>query len=141
MQSTSASDEGVCHAYLEAFKARDFSRMESLLTPQFRFRALVPGFNDTGELRTSETAAGTVKYMKAWFGDCDQVEILSSEVYRVGSRYHISYRGRMHDADGWQVFEQRNFCDVKHGRIEGMDLLCSGPMKEQLSAGDSPPER
>jgi hypothetical protein len=120
----------VCQEFLEAFKHRDFQRMESHLSPHMRFRALIPGFNSSGELRTSETGSGAVRYLKGWFGDCDHFEVLDSEVYPIGTRCHISYRLRLHDGDGWQVCEQRNFCDVENDKIVGMDLLCSGFLKD-----------
>jgi hypothetical protein len=123
-------NQEVCQEYLEAFKSRDFSHVERLLSPHLRFRALIPGNNGTGELRTAESCSGAVKYLKGWFGDCDHFEVLASEVRPLGARYHISYRLRMHGADGWQLCEQRSFCDLDNGKIAGLDLLCSGFLKD-----------
>lgn len=121
----------VCSTYIESFRERDFSAMENLLSDSFRFRALIPGYNDTGELRTSETGKGMMRYLSAWFGEADSFEFLKSEAYRLGSRHHIWYRIRFHDSDGWQVCEQRAFCDIDSGKITGMDLLCSGFLREE----------
>jgi TusA-related sulfurtransferase len=39
----------------------------------------------------------------------------------------VTYRFRLHDADGWQVIEQHLMLDVDaDGRVEAIDLQCSG---------------
>lgn len=104
--------------------------MKGLLDSKVRFRALVPGPNNSGELRTSPDSAGTIRYLRNWFGGADQFEMKNSQVHRVFSRYHFSYQLRYHDEDGWQVIEQRAYCDIRNGLIEELDLLCSGAMPD-----------
>jgi TusA-related sulfurtransferase len=41
-------------------------------------------------------------------------------------RLYLAYRIRLHKSDEWQVVEQHAYCTVRDGRIERMDLLCSG---------------
>jgi len=123
---TIADESPTCHRFLDALGNRDWQRLESILDSKMRFRALVPGPEKSGELRTSLDGAGTVRYLRLWFGEADHFEIKKSEVHRVTSRYHFSYLIRLHDEDGWQVIEQHVYCDIRNGLIQGLDLLCSG---------------
>lgn len=116
--------------FFRAFRNRDWRGVEALLHPKLRFRALVPGPENGGELRTSLDAAGAVRYLRSWFDEADHFELIKSESFRVGSRLHLSYRLRLHDKDGWQIIEQRMYCDVKDSVMEGLDLLCSGFMPD-----------
>ena len=117
--------------FFSAFGRRDWQTLEALLHPKLRFRALVPGPENGGELRTSLDAAGAVRYLRSWFDEADHFELIKSEAYQIASRLHLSYRFRIHDQDGWQIIEQRLYCDIKNGVIEGLDLLCSGFMPEK----------
>lgn len=62
-----------------------------------------------------------------WFADADHFEVEASSVAEVGGRAAVTYRFRLHDADGWQVIEQHLMLDVdSDGRLGAIDLLCSG---------------
>jgi hypothetical protein len=123
---TIADESPTCHRFLDALASRDWQRIEGILDPKMRFRALVPGPEKAGELRTALDGAGAVRYLRLWFAEADHFEIKKTEVHRVASRYHFSYLIRLHDEDGWQVIEQRVFCDISNGLIKGLDLMCSG---------------
>ncbi len=131
---TITDESPTCDRFLDALAKRDW-QIEGLLDSKVRFRALVPGPENSGELRTSLDGPGAVRYLRSWFGEADHFEIKKSEVHRVASRYHFSYLIRLHDTDGWQVIEQRVYCDIRNGLIDGLDLLCSGFMPDpQASA-------
>lgn len=127
---TVTDESATCDRFLQALAERDWQRLEALLDSKVRFHALVPGPNNSGELRTSPDRAGTVRYLRNWFGGADHFEIQKSEVHRVASRYHFSYLIRYHDEDGWQIIEQRAYCDIRNGIVEELDLLCSGNMPD-----------
>jgi hypothetical protein len=112
--------------FFQAFGKRDWQRLESFFHPKLRFRALVPGPEGGGELRTTLDGAGAIRYLRTWFGEADHFELIKSEAYSIATRLHLSYRLRIHDTDGWSTIEQRMYCDVKDSVIEGLDLLCSG---------------
>ena len=40
-------------------------------------------------------------------------------------RVHITYRVRQHE-DQWYLVEQQAYCTIRDGKINKMDLLCSG---------------
>ena len=108
--------------FLAAFATRDFARLQACFHPQARFRALIP----PGVCEAVD-ALGATTHLHDWFGGADHLQILNAEVEAVGNRLHMGYQLRVHDADGWQIFEQQTYCRVQDRQIAAMDLLCSGP--------------
>ena len=108
--------------FLTAFADRDFARVQACFHPKAGFRALIPP-----GVCEAAGAVGATSHLREWFGGADHFEILSSELGTVVDRLRIAYQLRVHDADGWQIFEQQAYCDVRDGTIAAMDLLCSGP--------------
>jgi hypothetical protein len=108
--------------FLTAFADRDFARVQACFDREASFRALIP----PGVCEAADAAAAT-NHLREWFGGADHFEMLSSELGTVVDRLRIAYQLRLHDADGWQIFEQQAYCDVREGKIAAMDLLCSGP--------------
>lgn len=116
----------VGEAFLQALANRDFEALQACLRQDVSFRALVPP-----GIRQASDASGTVNRLRLWFGEADSFEMLRAEIGQVAHRLSITYRIRLHDADGWQVIEQRLYCDVgDDGRIRTLDLLCSGFLPE-----------
>jgi TusA-related sulfurtransferase len=109
-------------AFLDALMARNFTAARALLAEDVRFRMLVPR-----GLMTESDADATIGRFIGWFGDADQFEVEASSSREVEGRAAITYRIRLHDADGWQMIEQHIMLDVREdARIAGIDLLCSG---------------
>ena len=109
-------------AFLEALTTRQLTRARALLAGDVRFRMLVPS-----GLMTESDADATIGRFRGWFGDADPFEVVASSSGEVEGRAAITYRFRLHDADGWQVIEQHLMLDVGAGaRIAAIDLLCSG---------------
>ncbi len=122
--------------FLTALATRDPARIQACFLPQARFRALIP----PGVCEAMD-AVGATDHLLDWFGSADHFEILESEAGEVVDRLRITYQLRVHDADGWQIFEQQAYCDVRDSRIEVMDLLCSGPRPDaSLVVGGHTPE-
>ena len=116
----------VGEAFLQALANRDFEALQACLQQDVSFRALVPP-----GIRQATDASGTVNRLRLWFGEADSFEMLRTEIGQVADRLSITYRIRLHDSDGWQVIEQRLYCDVgDDGRISILDLLCSGFLPE-----------
>ncbi len=109
-------------AFLDALTKREFAAARALLADDVRFRMLVPS-----GLMTEWDADATIGRLRGWFGDADSFEVEASSSGEVEGRAAITYRVRLHDADGWQVIEQHLMLDVgADARIAGIDLLCSG---------------
>jgi hypothetical protein len=117
----------VGEAFLRALANRDFEALQACLQQDVSFRALVPS-----GIRQATDASGTVNRLRLWFGEADSFEMLRTEIGQVADRLSITYRIRLHDSDGWQVIEQRLYCDVgDDGRISTLDLQCSGFLPER----------
>jgi TusA-related sulfurtransferase len=109
-------------AFLDALTSREFTAAGSLLADDVRFRMLVPS-----GLMTEFDADATIGRFIGWFGDADPFEVEASSSGEVEGRVAITYRFRLHAADGWQVIEQHLMLDVgAYARIAAIDLLCSG---------------
>jgi hypothetical protein len=116
----------VGEAFLRALSSRDFEALQACLHQDVNFRALVPP-----GIRQATDASDTVSRLRLWFGEADSFEMLRTEIGQVADRLSITYRIRLHDSDGWQVIEQRLYCNVgDDGRISTLDLLCSGFLPE-----------
>ena len=108
--------------FLDALTTRDYDKARSLLADGVRFRMLVPS-----GLMTEADADATIGRFIGWFANADPFEVEASRAGEVEGRATIMYRFRLHDADGWQAIEQQLMLDVNaDGRIEAIDLLCSG---------------
>jgi TusA-related sulfurtransferase len=109
-------------AFLEALTTREYAAARALLADDVRFRMLVPS-----GLKTESGADATIARFIGWFGDADSFDVEASSSGEVEGRAAITYRFRLHDADGWQVIEQHLMVDVgEDARIAAIDLLCSG---------------
>jgi len=109
-------------AFLDALTTREYAAARALLADDVRFRMLVPS-----GLMTESDAEATIGRFIGWFGDADPFEVVASSSGEVEGRAAVTYRFRLHDADGWQVIEQHLMVDVgADACIAAIDLLCSG---------------
>lgn len=108
-------------AYLDALAERDFARLEKLLHPHARFRALVPP-----AVREGTTAEETISWLRRWFGTAEVFTLIQSSTDQVVDRLFIAYRARVRRQDGWQEIAQHVYCIVEQETIIDMALLCSG---------------
>jgi TusA-related sulfurtransferase len=109
-------------AFLDALTSREYAAARALLAEDVRFRMLVPS-----GLMTESDSDATISRFIGWFGDADPFEVESSSSGEIEGRAALTYRFRLHDADGWRVIEQHLMLDVgADARISAIDLLCSG---------------
>ena len=121
--------------FLEALAARDYVQMATALSPDVRFRAMLPP--GPMDWNGADEVAGV---FTSWFGDADDFELIDATVGEVAGRLHLSWRLRVRPApfgigDGWHVIEQQAYVDAVE-TIDTLDLLCSGFRPERVS--DSP---
>ena len=116
-----AVDVSAGAAWVDAIAAQDFSRLESLLADDVRFRALIPS-----GLREAESATDAAARIGAWFGDGDPLELVDSRVEEIVDRLHVSYRFRSFEEGRWHLVEQHAYCTLADGKIAAVDLVCSG---------------
>ncbi len=115
-------EETIGESFIAALAARSRERLESCLSPDVRLRALVPpGFQE------SDGFEAVLARLESWFGYADTIEVLEKDIHHVSHRLHIRYRFGEHYSDGdSEVIEQDAYCRVRGGRIEAIDVLCSG---------------
>jgi TusA-related sulfurtransferase len=111
----------IAQKWVGAIPGHDFQMIESLFAPRVAFRALVPR-----GLREGATSTEAIAWIETWFGDTDSAEILATAYGTVADRSWFSYRFHLRKPDGWMVIEQQVYATVVDGRIERLDLLCSG---------------
>jgi TusA-related sulfurtransferase len=117
-----------------AIAGGDFDAIAALMAPDVRFRFLIPGGPD--ETTGPPGAAAT---FRKWFGEADVIEVLSVRLDRLPDRTSARYRFLLHEEGGWSEAEQQMYIDVdEHGRIAGIDLLCSG-FRPTAGPGESRP--
>ncbi|HZD11796.1 MAG TPA: nuclear transport factor 2 family protein [Candidatus Binatia bacterium] len=108
--------------FVDALAGQDFEALERLFSAEVRFRALVPP-----RVCEGRTAGEATDWLRRWFGDADELQLLQSSVAQVFDRLYVSYRLRVHDViNGWRLIEQQVYGDVRDGQVADMWLLCSG---------------
>lgn len=115
-------DRALGERLVSALSQRNWEEFASCFLSEARFRALVP--SGPLERRGSEAITKTVS---GWFGDADRLELLGGSSEMVADRLHIQYRFRAtYESRPPDLVEQQAFCIVEHGRIAGINLVCSG---------------
>jgi TusA-related sulfurtransferase len=108
--------------FVAAIAARDLHGIIAGLTPDSRFRYLVP----PGPAELSGAAEVAAKFLQ-WFEEAEAVEVQSIRVEPIADRTSVRYRFLLHMQEGWEVVEQQTYLDMDgEGRIAALDLLCSG---------------
>jgi hypothetical protein len=109
-------------ALVASLAAQDFNRIESIFEPEVRFRALVPA-----RLCEGKTAGEATDWLRRWFGDADEIQVLQTDVNQTFDRLRLTYRLRVHDVlNGWRVIEQLAYGNIQEGQICDLWLVCSG---------------
>ena len=108
-------------AFVDAIVAGDFDRLETLLAPNVRFRALIPR-----ECQEASTAAGARAIIEDWFGESEQRKLLGSTVDLVGDRLALGYRLELVEAGERRVVEQHVAAAVEGRTLRDLAIVCSG---------------
>lgn len=106
--------------FVAALARQAWVELTACLDDPMQFRALIPS-----GLRTAEDRASAARYFQKWFGDADQLVLLSAQIAPMHDKLHMTYRFRAHE-DQWYIVEQQAYCTVQDGHITTIDLLCSG---------------
>jgi len=119
--------------FVTAIARRDARRLEACFQPRARLRALVP----PGP-QEHQGALVISRVFLAWFGDADKIQLVDSVSEPLADRLHIRYRFRESYNDGdSELIEQDAFCIVDEGRIQAIDLVCSGHRPEPRGTSDA----
>ncbi|HEY2597679.1 MAG TPA: sulfurtransferase TusA family protein [Candidatus Dormibacteraeota bacterium] len=117
--------------FLEALTVRDFEQLATCLEPAAQARLLLP--------RGPEALVGgdeISRRIEKWFSSASEFQVLTCARDEIGPRQRASWRFRlMRDGESWELIEQTAFIDVGSDRIRGIDLLCSGFIRESQPEG------
>jgi TusA-related sulfurtransferase len=121
-----AVDEAPATAFVEALAHRDFEAVGATFSPAIRFRGLLP--SDVLEL---QGPAAVTEKLRTWFGVAERFEVQEAIARAVADRMQFRYRFRLRPhpsvpGSGWHVIEQHGFCETADGKIEAINLLCTG---------------
>ena len=103
--------------------AHDWERMAACFAPDARLVAVIPKEHPFREKAGREEAASL---FRAWFGDADVTELVSSDVEPLADRIRIMYRIHEHEPDGWYLVEQVAYATFGDDGFKNMNLACSG---------------
>ena len=107
---------------IDAIAARDYARLFGVLARDSRLRYLIPA----GQGQVAGAADVAAKYFE-WFGDAVELDVRQVLVERISDRTSARYQFLLRNGDDWEVVEQQAYLDVDaEGRIEAIDLVCSG---------------
>lgn len=122
---------GLGRAFVDAIVAGDFDRLETLLAPDVRFRAIIPD-----EYQEASTAAGARALVEDWFGGTDPRELLGSTVDLVGDRLVVGYRLGLTEAGERRIVEQHVAAAVDGRQFRDLALVCFGfrPLAEDSAS-------
>ena len=114
--------ETLGQAYITALTTQKLESLKTIFGQQLRFRALVPR-----RLCEGQSTDEAIEWLRRWFGEADEIQVLQSSAAQVFDRLYLNYRLRVHDViNGWRVIEQHAYLIVQDGQIVDMWLLCSG---------------
>ncbi len=119
--------------WIETILTGTLDRLEQFCLPEVNSRLLTP----TRSI-TLESASDLVAKYRQWFGECTNFQVEASRVERVGERLGIFYRFHLQEHDDWFDIEQQLFCTLKDGRVEQLQLLCSGFQPGGMKAQAAP---
>ena len=123
MAEPAAVGVSIGRRFVAAIVAHDWEEVAACFAPDARLVAVVPKEHPFREKAGREQAAALIR---AWFGDADVTELVSSEVEPLADRIRIAYRVHEHEPDGWYIVEQVAYATLGDGGIVDMNLACSG---------------
>ncbi|GAA4547148.1 nuclear transport factor 2 family protein [Pseudonocardia xishanensis] len=106
---------------VDAVAAQDFAALRRCLTDAVRFRALLP----PGAVEIVDPVAATDRFL-AWFGGPDRLEVLDTVIGAIGSKASVRWRVRRTAPDGTERLVEQHLFVTGDGRLDTLDLLCSG---------------
>ena len=112
----------LARTYLDAVVARDYDRVESLLSDDFRLRELSPpGFTEVTDVGV---ALDGLRELLDMF---DAVRLVEADAYEIGNVTYLRARLHfVHPEAGERMLEQHHLLKIADQRITAIDELCTG---------------
>ena len=120
MATATSAAVGAAQRFLDALADCDFDRIGSCFAETGKLQALVPS-----GLREDAGPEAVATRFRLWFGDVLELTIIESGIDEFHDLAHLRYRVSA-DEDGPVVVEQHAYVKATDGKIEAMNLVCSG---------------
>lgn len=115
-------EESATNRFLDALAARDFEGLADCFTPDAKLRALVPT-----RVREDDGPEAIAERFRFWVGEIEDFRLSESDVEPVADRVRVRYRLEGKDPeDGVGLMEHHGYLTLADGRIEALNLVCSG---------------
>jgi hypothetical protein len=109
-------------SYLDAFVARDYDGVRSMLTDDFCLRDLSPG-GFTQVDGADDAMVGLREFLDMF----ESIDTLEADAYEVAGVTYLRARVHfVHAEAGERMLEQHHILRFADGRIAGIDQLCTG---------------
>jgi TusA-related sulfurtransferase len=112
---------GLGWSFVDAIVDGDFDRLQTLFTPDVRFRAIIPD-----EYQEASTAAGARALIEDWFSGTNPRELRGWTVDLVGDRVALGYRLELTEAGERRIVEQHVAAAFDGASFRDLALVCSG---------------
>ena len=106
---------------VEAVAAQDLPALRACLADSVRFRALLP----PGAVATTGADA-TADRFRSWFGGPDHLEVVDAAIGGIATKASVRWRLLLTTAQGTSRLVEQHMFVSGDGRIDTVDLLCSG---------------
>lgn len=114
--------------WLRVITEKDPERLGEICHPDVRSRVMTPKRFDA-----LENVPDLTQKMVNWYGDCSSIEKEQARIEMVGDKLAIFYRLRVEKNGAPCTIEQQLYCSLRDGRIDQLNLLCSGFQPLQIS--------
>ncbi len=115
--------------YSRYVESHEFAQMQSLMNPDVRLRALLPGRTESWD-GPEAAIAGIAGWFAKW-----SLKLLEHRADNVAGRYCVVDRFDARHGEEHAIIEQHVFWTIGASGIETMDLLCSGFRRIVLAEG------
>ncbi len=114
--------------WIQAIITQNFKYVTAICHPDIKSTLLLPK-----RIAHLENATDLAKEVEDWFGGYDLIQKEQSRVAMVGVKLGIFYRLRCTESKAANTIEQQLYCMVREGRIERLNLICSGFQPDLVS--------
>ncbi len=108
-------------AWIQAITDGRLEQLQQFCQPGIISQVLTPK-----QFVTLDNAVDLVTKYRQWFGECTDIQVEASRIDQVGERLGIFYRFHLREHQAWFTIEQQLYSILKGGRVEELQLLCSG---------------
>jgi TusA-related sulfurtransferase len=121
MQVDVQSMQKIGKEWIQVLVEKDFQRLARICQPEVHSRLMTPRHYDS-----FENVTDLITKVEGWFGECSSFQEEQKRIALVGEKLGIFYRLSFEKNGEPYTAEQQVYCFLRDGRIDQLNLLCSG---------------